>query len=93
MKNNLSENGRNLTAGVDLWNLRRKGTQNYSEIDSVSEISEVLRIPSHSLSLSAFQLVDFAQNPNLMRPLWRVIQEDGSKVLPSYDSDAEDVSL
>ena len=61
MKNNALENRRNLMLNVGLWNRRRNETQNYSEIDSTFAMPKVLRIPSHFLSLSAFQLVNFAQ--------------------------------
>ena len=61
MKNDASENRQNLMLNVDLWNLGRNGPQNYSEINEAFAMPKVLRIPSYSLSLSAFQLVNFAQ--------------------------------
>ena len=38
MKNNLSENGQNITPGVDLWNFGTDGTRNYSEINEAFAI-------------------------------------------------------
>ena len=41
MENNLSENGRNLTAGVDLWNFGIDSTRNYSEINEAFAMPQV----------------------------------------------------
>ena len=53
MKNNASENGRNLTAGVDLWNFGTDGTRNYSEINEVFAMHRISQRPLPDTLLSS----------------------------------------
>lgn len=83
MKNNLSENRRNLTAGVDLWHLRRNENQNYSEIDSAFAMPKVYEYHPAPYHFQHLNWLISPKNPNLMCPLWRVIREGRLKELQS----------